>query len=189
MLAHLTLLAVIIASLGSRWPLRPTEPTELSDARSKHVEVLRVTRDFGANYWHLVVDGWMPAHGGELEEVRLWWANVKEHDKRFPFSRKELHYVSMSYERKAATAWNVTFAGDGKSFTFSVELDGNSNTANAYADIFTDDSTVVEHCRVLRSRMIARRFIGIPVGLRGVRATCIDADGRRHRGMVSYYEA
>src|SRR5688572_22533335 len=75
------------AAAAAAIPQGPTAATELSTKAFRHHEVLRIRRDFGMDHWEIALDGWLSqAVDGRIEDVRLWWVNTDEADRRKPFS-------------------------------------------------------------------------------------------------------
>jgi len=159
-----------------------TAPGELSTPSLEHHELLRIQRDFGDRDFVVVLDGWVPrGRTGELAGVRIWWLDHGKGDERSPFGKTARKYVDVDYQRRTDVAWSVAIAGDGKRFAFDVEL-GPDGRPNAYADIRTSDGRDVDHCRATKSKLSARRVLGVPVGFGRLTVTCVDGDGRWHRG-------
>lgn len=166
-------------------PRGSTPLAKLSTKKFQHHEVMRIDRDFGMEKWQIALDGWTP-HGvdAQLEDVRLWWVNTEEADRRKPFSAHLQRYIEFGYQRHDAGKLAVRMAGDHKEYLFDVELDANGVPA-VFADIELADGSDVAHCRCERGRLIARRILGIPVGIAALQVTCV-ADGTRHEGTLPH---
>jgi hypothetical protein len=167
-------------------PYARTPVDGLSNRYLRHREVLLIARDFGDPGWEIAIDGWIPQDGPrELSEVRLWWVKRSGGDERHPFSKGELARFGIDFDHPSPASWRVHLSGDKKEFSFEVELDP-SGRALAYANVDLEDGGRIERCRAVSSRLHARRFLGIPIGIRALGVTCIDALGRWRQGRVPY---
>ncbi len=165
-------------------PRGPTPLEKLSTKKFQHHEVMRIDRDFGMAKWEIALDGWMPHDvAAHVEDVRLWWVNIEDGDRRKPFSAHLQRYLEFGYRREDAGRLAVRLAGDDKEYVFSVEIDANGRLA-VFADIELADGSRVTRCRCERGRLIARRVLGIPVGIGAVQVTCTDAAAQRHEGTL-----
>lgn len=182
------LVSLLLASLTApaRLPYAVTEASELAPDGLHHHEVLRIDRDFGKAEYEIVVDGWSPrANPKAIHDVRIWWVNTSLEDRRSPFDRKLRRYIDLEYLKNAPGEWTIRLRGDRKEFAFDVELD-ESHQAVAYAAVVTDDGSRVERCRASSGKLVARRFLGIPVGIHSMRVRCVDSHGRAHAGEIPY---
>ncbi len=179
--------ALVPASVMMRpVPSAPTAPAGLSNRNVQHHELLRIDRDFGREQFEIVLDGWTSRlRTRHIDDVRFWWVNTLAGDRRKPFSAKLRRYVRFGYHRKTDGGLAVRFSGDRKEFRFTVEVDGDGSPA-AFTDVRRKDGTLVPHCRGTRGRLLARRFFGIPVGIKAMRVSCVDDLGRAHRGEVPF---
>jgi hypothetical protein len=169
-------------------PQGPTPVEKLSTKKLRHDEVLRIRRDFGKPHWEIVLDGWSPhAARGHLEHVRLWWVNTEDGERRKPFSAHLRRYLELDVRRVSESTLLVRMAGDGKEYLFSVEVDEHAAPA-VFADVQLADGSTVAHCRCDRALLVARRVIGIPVGIAALTVRCTDADATPHEGTVPYRE-
>jgi len=169
-------------------PRGPTEAQALSTTTQRHHEVLRIDRDFGMDHWEIALDGWMPREAKEhITDVRLWWVNTKDADRRKPFSASLRRVIDFGYQREGGSALAVRMAGDDKEYRFKVELDA-SGTPAVFADVKLADGTTAEHCRCDHGRLIARRILGIPVGIAALSVRCIDRDAHAREGTVPFRE-
>jgi hypothetical protein len=182
-----TLLAGSLATAAAAEP--PTGRTDadrLEAAGLDHHEVLRIQRDFGQRSFLVVIDAWSPeASHDQLKEIRMWWLNERKEDERSPFGRGVRKHVDIVYTQTAPDAWVVELRGDDKRMAFSVELDGKGKPS-AFGTIITPAGQRVEHCRAVTSTLVARRFLGIPIGLDHLAVTCVDEDGDLHRGALQH---
>jgi hypothetical protein len=169
--------------IASRLPFAETPADALSTRALRHHEALRIDRDFGKPEFDLVVDAWSETARGDLADVRLWWVKTTANDRRSPLSTKAERYVDIDVRRDGPNSMHVSVRGGGREFAFDVEL--GKGGAHVFTDVVTKDGETVEHCRTTSSRLIARRVMGIPVGLGALQVTCIDDDGRKVRGRAS----
>lgn len=179
------LLPILIALGNGGLPDRPTAATKLSTDELHHHEVLRIDRDFGMDKWELALDGWLPRDAtATIADVRLWWVNVQDGDRRKPFSNHLRRYIQFDYQRSEGGALSVRMAGDGKEYAFVVEL-GPGGVPVVLAEVTRSDGTLVPRCRCSRGRLIARRFLGLPIGVAALQVTCTDEGGATHDGTVT----
>jgi hypothetical protein len=184
------LLPLLIAFTGfastqlpySRTPAHDLEPDGL-----EHHEVLRIGRDFGDSDFKVAVDSWVTTDApDEIDEVRFWWVDGSKADERSPFGRKLRKYIGMDFVHNSPDDWTVKLRGDRKEFAFDVEIDDRTGAVAAYGDVKTKDGTVVEHCRATDGEFVARRFLGIPIGLKKLAVVCVDDQGTWHRGELPF---
>jgi len=169
-------------------PHAPTPVEKLSTKKLRHHEVLRIRRDFGMDHWEIALDGWLArADGGHIADVRLWWVNTTDADRRKPFSAYLRRYIAFEHRRADSGALAIRMAGDRKEYLFTVELDKGGSPA-VFADVQLADGSTVRHCRCDRGKLVARRVLGIPVGIAALRVSCTDGGARRHEGTVPYRE-
>ncbi|MBC8072888.1 MAG: hypothetical protein IAG13_31490 [Deltaproteobacteria bacterium] len=172
----------------ARAPRGPAPPSELSTDELRHHEVLRIDRDFGMAHWEIALDGWLPRERtGRIAELRLWWVDTGDGDRRKPFSAHLRRYIDFGYDKAEGSALAVRMAGDHKEYLFTVELDGEGAPV-VYADITLDDGTRVDRCRCASGRLLARRVLGMPIGIQALRVKCTDARGKPRAGSVPYRE-
>ncbi len=158
----------------------------LSTKKLRHHEVLRIRRDFGMEHWEIVLDGWLSrGAAGHIADVRLWWANTDDADRRKPFSAYLRRYIAFEHRRADTGALVVRMAGDHKEYAFTVELD-DVGAPKVYADVELADGSTVAHCRCAHGRLVARRVLGIPVGIAALEVRCTDARGQAHDGVVPH---
>ena len=156
----------------------PVEPPALAEALAVEpgpppVEVVRIKRDFGKPYFDLAIDAWTDDKAGRLDAVRLEWVNTGESDRRKPLGRFIERLVHLQYRRVSSTALTVVVAGDGKEFTFTVER-ASDGQVQAFVQVDTDDGRFVRRCRADSARLLARRVLGLPVGINRIAVACRD---------------
>lgn len=183
-LLALTLLGVPATPHATQVPMVAADVAELSTPVLRHTELLRITRDWGKPNWEIAIDGWVDRGGSHnVADVRVWWANTDKNDRRKPISKRFRKYFKIKHRTTRPGHARVVLTGTGKRFEFDVETDTNGR-AHAFANIKTRDGTRVEHCRARRAMLTARRFLGIPTGLKHLTVSCVDGNGRWHRGKL-----
>jgi hypothetical protein len=188
-----SILPIVLALLaGPREPTGvprgPAPPAELSTEQFSHHELLRIDRDFGMAHWEIALDGWLPREPtGRIEELRLWWVDTTDGDRRKPFSAHLRRYLEFGYDHRKGGALAVRMAGDHKEYLFTVELD-HAGTPVVFADVTLADGTLVRHCRCQSGRLLARRMLGLPIGIRALDVRCTDDRARPRVGSVPYRE-
>lgn len=181
----LTSALLLSMSMAPRVPWVETDVADLSPDGLVHQEVLRIDPDFGKNHHDIVVDSWtLTEQPDALSEVRMWWLHSKENNERSPFGKGVRRFVDLEYERKGAKRFGVTLRGERRGWSFDVVL-GDDGQAVAVADVTTKDGTRVEQCQAKSAKLLVRRALGIPVGLKGLEVVCEDAAGNKHRGTLS----
>lgn len=189
MVAALPLLFSASMTTAPGWlPHAPTPATNLSTQTLRHTEVLRIRRDFGDRHWELALDGWTPRGQSRLADVRLWWAQTDRANRRSPIAKRWRKYFEMGVRQSSADHWDVQLRGDEKTFSFAVEADA-AGKIHARTSVRTRGGEIVNNCRPVRGRLKARRFLGVPVGVKALELTCIDSAGKRRRGTVPYRDA
>lgn len=173
---------VLVGAAGSTPAEAPAET--VAPAEEVSTEVVRIKRDFGKSWFDLAIDAW--AEGAErLAKVQLRWVNTSEGDRRKPLGKLIERMVALKYTRVSKRSYTVTVAGDGKEFKFTVEMakDGGLHT---YVAVDSDAGVHVPRCRTDSAKLLARRVLGIPVGIAKVAVTCSDAGGATHAGQVRH---
>jgi hypothetical protein len=169
-------------------PQGPTPVEKLSTKKLRHDEVLRIRRDFGTAHWEIALDGWSSRTApGHLEHVRLWWVNTEDGERRKPFSAYLRRHLEIDVQRTGESTLLVRMAGDRKEYRFSVEIDEHAMPA-VFADVQLADGSTVARCRCDRALLVARRVLGVPVGIAALTVHCTDADATPREGTVSYRE-
>lgn len=183
------LLSAALLGLAPHIPWVETKVADLAPEGLVHQEVLRIDPDFGKNHHDIVVDSWMLASDPQtLSEVRMWWLHSKENDERSPFGKGVRRFVDLEYERRGPHSFAVILQGERRKWVFDVVLD-DSGRAVALADITTASGTVVKRCEADSAKLLVRRVLGIPMGLRGLQVVCHDAEGHEHRGTLPEYKS
>jgi hypothetical protein len=189
------LLSVLFATLAGLRPSHaradgipdgPTPVAELSTPSLRHHEVLRIDRDFGMDHWEIALDGWLGRDADDhIRQVRLWWVNTADDERRKPFSAYLRRYLEFTVRRIDDRRLAVRMAGDRKQYDFTVEILPNGDPA-VFADVESADGSVVTRCRCERGRLLARRVLGIPVGIAELRVRCVGGDAQVHDAVVPH---
>jgi len=174
--------AAEVAEVAEPAPAPAPAPADVAPA-----EVVRVKRDFGKPNFDLVIDAWADVEAAHLREIRLWWTNSDEVGHRKPLGRMIERMVKLQYRRISDTALTVAVAGDGKRFTFTVELNKDGKVV-AYVPIDTEGGRYIGRCRTDSARLLARRVLGMPVGIAYIAVSCRDGRGVLHQGKLRYRE-
>ncbi|MBC8067837.1 MAG: hypothetical protein IAG13_05835 [Deltaproteobacteria bacterium] len=186
-MSTLLLACVLVGSttgpIASRLPLTETTVADLAPAGLLHQEVLRIDRDFGKPEFDLVVDTWTAETDDVLTDVRVWWVKTTAQDRRSPLSERAQKYVDIESVPTAPDAWSLKLRGDKKEFAFEVELDERGQ-AQVYIDVLADDGRRVAHCRTTQGKLLARRLLGIPIGVDKLEVRCVDGRGRAVEGRA-----
>lgn len=183
MIAQLITTAFLFG-LAPHVPWVETDVADLAPDGLRHQEVLRIDPDFGKNHHDIVVDSWTLADEPEtISEVRMWWLHSKEHDERSPFGKGVRRFVEVRYDRHGPNSFAVVLRGDRREWSFDVVL-GDDGQATALADITTSSGAVIKRCEADSAKLLIRRVLGIPAGIRGLEVTCHDAEGKQHRGTL-----
>jgi hypothetical protein len=169
-------------------PHAPTSAEKLSTKKFRHHEVLRIRRDFGMDHWEIALDGWLAQPvDGDIADVRLWWVNTDDADRRKPFSAYLRRHIAFEHRRADKGSLAIRMAGDRKEYLFRVELDDRGAPA-VFADVQLADGSTIAHCRCDRGQLVARRVLGIPVGIAALQVHCTDDEAKPHDGAVAYRE-
>ncbi len=150
-------------------------------------EVVRVKRDFGKPHFDLVIDAWTDGESERLHRTRLWWTNTSEGDRRKPLGPLVERMVKLQYRRLSSTSLTVAVAGDDKEFTFTVER-AKDGRVHAYVAVDTEAGRHIPRCRTDSARLLARRVLGMPVGISKITVSCTDGDGATPRGQIRHRE-
>jgi hypothetical protein len=178
------LFAFAAPASASGIPYGRTPVASLAPAGFHHQQVLRIDQDFHPNDdYEIALDAWTKkSEPGSIAEVRMWWLDTATSDERSPFGKGVRRHIDIDYTEDDEGDWTVRIQQGRKIFQFEVELLDSGKIA-AYADVESEGATY-EHCRVQSSRLVARKILGIPAGLKALRVTCTDDDGNRHKGNV-----
>ncbi len=155
--------------------------TLAEDENAKHVEVLRVRRDFGHPSVDVVLDAWMPpSDAHRIDDLRIWWSDELD---RYPFSARTREYVHVAYDRRGPARWRVAVTGPGvRGLSFEVRL--HEGQPAAFGDVVLPSGRRIRDCRAHTATLRGRRLFGEVVGLGSMVVTCTDRDGKVHRARV-----
>lgn len=150
----------------------------------QHQQVLQIDQDFHPNDdYEIALDAWIAdADPNEIAGVRMWWLDKSTSNERSPFGKGVRKHIGITYEQQDDGDWQVKINQARKEYLFEVEIDGRGKI-QAFADI-SEGGETIEHCRVKDSRLVARKVLGIPAGLKGLDVSCVDEDGGKHKGYV-----
>lgn len=151
----------------------------------KHIEVLRIQRDFGKRDFEIAMDAWVPdGNLARIETVRLWWYKTNKDGERGPFSTKTKRYFDIAYLRVDEGTWQVQMLADDRRFTFMVAADGHGGVIATGTAVLKDGSAV-KNCKMQHGDLRAAKVFGVPTGIEELRVTCTDSEGVVHEGQLA----
>jgi len=164
-------------------PAERTAAARLAAPGTAHHRVLVIHQDFHPNeHYEIAIDGWVTCED-QLAGIRMWWMDKERADERSPFGKGVRRFIDIDYRRKAPTRWTIELRNGRKEFQFAIELD-DAGTPRAYGAVELASGQVLDHCRVEHGRLVARKILGLPTGLKRLEVVCVDEDQRRHRGTL-----
>lgn len=174
--------APTVAAASSVVPYTRMAASELAPDGYDHHAVLRIDQDFHPNDdYEIAIDAWVSdASPDSLAAVRMWWLDTSDADARSPFGKGVRRHIDIDYDQ-TDDGWDIRIKQGRKAYVFAVELE--DGKAHASAKVRAKGQ-VIEDCKVERSRLVAKKILGIPTGLKRIDVTCSDAEGQRHRGSV-----
>lgn len=157
---------------------------DLAPAGFDHHAVLRIDQDFHPNEaYEISIDAWTADSSPDaLAGVRMWWLDTSDADARSPFGKGVRRHIDIHYAETSATDWDIQITQGRKRYTFTVEIDESGSVA-AFADVRAGGEAIKD-CKVKRSRLVAKKVLGIAAGLKRLDVTCTDDEGKEHRGSV-----
>jgi hypothetical protein len=172
-----------------RIPRRPTPVDQLEPDGLSHTQVLRIDQDFHPNDdYEIALDAWVDeAKPDELFEVRMWWMDTSKNDERSVFGKGVRRHIDLGYERLSPTAWSLSILAGSQRYVFDVEL-SDAGVVQAYADVEVADGSVLQHVLVSRSTLVARKVLGLPVGLKRMDVEGEDSSGNPVSGHLHALE-
>ncbi|MEZ4385467.1 MAG: hypothetical protein R3A79_29345 [Nannocystaceae bacterium] len=175
------LLLSLLLALGAvaEPPVEATEPPP--------IEVVRIKRDFGKPHFDLALDAFTEPGVARLGDVRLHWVNTSAGDRRKPLGPLTERLVKVDLRRESDRAVTVTITGDHKEFAFALEL-RDDGALDVFVAAITESGEAIQRCRTANARLIARRVLGIAVGLDRIAVECAGADGLRKPATIEYRE-
>ena len=168
-------------------PRRATPVDQLEPGDVAHTEVLRLDQDFHPNDdYEIAVDAWNDrSDPASLELVRMWWVDTAKADERSPFGRGVRRHIDIQYSHDRPDAWTIRIEQGGSVYAFEVELDSGSGKVQAFGDVVTEAGDRLSRCPIQRSRLVAKKFLGIPTGLDRLDVVCTDEGGQTHAGRLA----
>ncbi len=165
------------ASARGEVPIGPNVPADQLDTPGlRHVEVLRIDRDFGKPHFDIVLDAWLPRDRPDrLAEARLWWLKRHRADARGPFGKKSLRHVEVHTRRLGPGRIRLRIGGKGRLFAFEVVAE--DGTARAYTRVRTADGRTVERCAATSAVLHAKKTLGIVTGIDRLAVRCTTPAG------------
>jgi hypothetical protein len=183
-LALLASATVALPAAAAIVPWTKVPAAQLAPKGYEHQQVLQIDQDFHPNDdYEIALDAWIAEQQpNEIAGVRMWWLDTSTSNERSPFGKGVRKHIDITYDQQDDGDWQVKINQGRKNYLFEVELDQRGKI-NAYADVVGGGQTI-EHCRVIGSRLVARKILGIPAGLKGLDVKCVDQDGTKHKGYV-----
>ncbi len=157
---------------------------DLAPAGYAHHPVLRIDQDFHPNdAYEIAIDAWTADDEPEsMAGVRMWWLDTSDANARSPFGKGVRRHIDIDYQDRGAGGWDIGIKQGRKRYTFEVRREDGGVVA--YSDVQAD-GTLIEDCKIQRSRLVAKKVLGISTGLKRIDVTCTDAEGKEHRGSVA----
>jgi len=177
-----TAVAPLQSSASSVVPYHRMAAADLAPQGYDHHAVLRIGQDFHPDDdYEISIDAWVQETKPDaLAAVRMWWLDTSDADARSPFGRGVRRHIDIDYDQREA-GWDIRIKQGRKSYIFNVDLDDGRAVATTTVRAHGEQ---VEDCRITRSRLVAKKVLGISTGLRRIDVTCTDEDGKQHRGSV-----
>lgn len=174
-----------VASSAFDLPMVTMPAAELGVDGFKHVEVLRIRRDWGKREFEIVMDAWVPDDDPtRVETVRLWWFKTNKNGERGPFSAKTKRHFDIVYSRPDDARWKVEMVADDQRYTFMVEADEEEG-ATAFGTVVLPGGKRVDGCRVRGGEIHASKVFGLPTGIKDFQVKCTGRDGAEHEGDLA----
>ncbi len=164
-------------------PYHRMAAADLAPAGYEHHPVLRIDQDFHPNdKYEIAIDAWVSEGDPDsLAAVRMWWLDTSDANARSPFGKGVRRHIDIDYKERDA-GWDIRIKqGRKKAYVFAVDLEDGKTTATA--SVKTKEG-VIDECELTGSRLVAKKVLGIPTGLKRIDVTCLDAEGAEHRGSV-----
>jgi hypothetical protein len=182
-------LQVAQADVAELVPMAATPVEQLSTELLEHTELLRIGRDFGKRDFEIALDAWVDRRQPEeLALVRLWWARVDRDLERSPLGARTRRHFEIEDDTVAPDHWRIHLIADRKVFSFDVEI-AEGGTPAAYAAVQSSQGVRLEHCRIERGELQARRVLGVAAGVEAIAVSCMDAEGVTRAGHVAWTPA
>ena len=155
---------------------------ELAPSGYAHHPVLRIDQDFHPNEkYEIAIDAWVSEGSPDsLAAVRMWWLDTSDADARSPFGKGVRRHIDIDYKERGA-GWDIRIKQGRKAYVFAVDLEDGKPAATATVKT---KAGVIDECALTGSRLVAKKVLGIPTGLKRIDVTCVDEEGTKHRGSV-----
>jgi hypothetical protein len=183
-LALLASASFVAPAVAAIVPWTKVPAAQLAPKGYQHQQVLQIHQDFHPNDdYEIALDAWVADQKpNAIAGVRMWWLDTATSNERSPFGKGVRKHIGINYEEQDDGDWQVKITQGRKEYLFEVEMN-ERGAIQAYADVVSGSDTI-EHCRVDDSRLVARKVLGIPAGLKGLDVSCVDGDGKKHKGYV-----
>ena len=136
-------------------------------------ELVRIDQPFHPNDdYRIVIDAWVTR--GTLVDVRMGWVDTGADDARSRFGKGVRRHVDVVGVQLDPRSWRITLVSGDTRRQLVIALDAN-DLPSVSAMIDTDAGAA--RCRVTAGRLVARRVLGLAVGLERLEVEC--ADGTR----------
>jgi predicted small lipoprotein YifL len=138
-----------------------------------HHELVRIEQPFHPNDdYAIVIDAWVAT--GTLVDVRMGWVDTGAGDARSRFGKGVRRHVDVDHAQPDPRSWRITLVSGDARRNLAIVLDPDDRPV-VWAMIDTESGAA--RCRVTAGRLVARRLLGLPVGLERLEVEC--ADGTR----------
>ncbi len=176
--------AFVAPAIAAIVPWTKVPAAQLAPKGYEHQQVLQIHQDFHPNDdYEIALDAWVAeSQPNAIAGVRMWWLDTATSNERSPFGKGVRKHIGIAYDEQDDGDWQVKITQGRKEYMFEVEMNERGKI-QAYADVVSGGATV-EHCRVDDSRLVARKVLGIPAGLKGLDVSCVDDNGKKHKGYV-----
>jgi hypothetical protein len=144
-------------------------------ADAVHHELVRIEQPFHPNDdYAIVIDAWVAL--GALVDVRMGWVDTGAGDARSRFGKGVRRHVDVEHVQPDSRSWRITLVSGDARRTLAIVL-GPDDRPAVWALVDSDTESGAARCRVTAGRLVARRLLGLPVGLERLEVEC--ADGTR----------
>lgn len=174
--------APAVVSASSVVPYHRMAAADLAPSGFSHLAVLRIDQDFHPNdKYEIAIDAWVSdGEPDSLAAVRMWWLDTSDANARSPFGKGVRRHIDIDYKERGS-GWDIRIKQGRKAYVFAVDLEDGKATATASVRTKTG---VIDECELDGSRLVAKKILGVPTGLKRIDVTCTDAEGAKHRGSV-----
>jgi|LNFM01.1.fsa_nt_gb hypothetical protein len=135
-----------------------------------HHELVRIEQPFHPNDdYAIVIDAWVAS--GTLVDVRMGWVDTGAGDARSRFGKGVRRHVDVEHVQPEPRSWRISLVSGDVRRHLAITLDRDDRPA-VWATI--DAQGGAARCRVTAGRLVARRLLGVPVGLERLEVECAD---------------